>query len=231
MSQASPPRGLHALIARKRRIAMDPREPRRARARAKRSLTRARARLQALTAPRVSSAALRHVCPWLTRRQAAQLGRALGPAFQQYEITTPERAAAAVAQMAHESAGFRTAAEYASGAAYEGRRDLGNTHPGDGKRYKGRGYIQITGRTNYTAISRALGHDFVRRPEHLARPRWAAQASCWWWHAHGCNTLADQHAFLLLTRRINGGYNGLADRQALHLRAQRVARDLVPRRG
>jgi putative chitinase len=124
---------------------------------------------------------------------------------------------------------MRTTTEYASGAAYEGRHDLGNVHPGDGVRFKGRGFIQITGRANYAALSHAFGHDFVARPTDLAKPRWAAMASCWWWKAHGCNELADSMDFVALTIRINGRTNGLADRQAIHARARAVAGQLVPR--
>jgi predicted chitinase len=172
---------------------------------------------------------LRIVAPWLSPADAQTLAAALGPAFQRYDITTPKRAAAAVAQMCHESAGFRTTTEYASGSAYEGRRDLGNTHAGDGVRFKGRGYIQITGRNNYAAVSKAFGVDFVANPQQLASPKWAAMASCWWWQAHGCNQLADSGDFVALTRRINGGTNGLADRQQYWSRARKVARFLVPR--
>jgi putative chitinase len=173
---------------------------------------------------------LRFVCPWLSKQRASELAPALGQAFYRHHITTPRRAAMAVAQMAHESAGFRTATEYASGAEYEGRRDLGNIHPGDGKRFKGRGFIQITGRTNYSAVSIALGHDFLIYPEKLAHDHWAAMASCWWWEAHGCNQLADRGDFTGLTRRINGGLNGLASRRAYYLRARAVGRFLTPRK-
>lgn len=173
---------------------------------------------------------VRYVAPNLSKAQAKVVADALGPAFHQFGITTRARAEAAVAQMAHESAGFRTATEYASGAEYEGRRDLGNTHTGDGRRFKGRGYIQITGRNNYRDVSRAIHHDFITHPSHLAWPKYAAKASCWWWAAHGCNQLADRRDFVGLTRRINGGYNGLADRQAYYRRARRVGRFLVPKR-
>ena len=180
--------------------------------------------------PRVRGRAIRQVCPSLTPRDARRIGRSLGPAFMRHGITSPPRAAAAVAQFAHESAGYRTTTEFASGAAYEGRRDLGNVHPGDGVRFKGRGYIQITGRANYTAVSKAFKHDFTARPTDLAEPRWAAMASAWWWTNHGCNEIADSGDFVALTRRINGGTTGLADRQALHARARAVAAQLVPRR-
>jgi putative chitinase len=173
---------------------------------------------------------IRFVCPHLTPSQARRIADALGPAFYEFQITNRRRAAAAVAQFAHESAGFRTTTEYASGAAYEWRADLGNTRPGDGKRFRGRGFIQITGRANYREVSRALRHDFIARPHDLALPKWAAKASCWWWRAHGCNQLADRRDFTALTRRINGGTNGLADRQRLHRRARIVSQFLVPRR-
>lgn len=173
---------------------------------------------------------VRYVCPHLTPTQARRVADALGPAFAHHGITSRRRAAAAVAQFAHESHGFRTTTEYASGHAYEWRRDLGNIRAGDGRRYKGRGFIQITGRANYRAVSHALGHDFLQHPEDLANPRWAAQASCWWWLNHGCNQLADQGDFAALTRRINGGLNGLADRRRYHQRARRVARFLIPKR-
>lgn len=172
---------------------------------------------------------LRYVCPNLTKGEAEDLARALGNAFQRYGITNRRRAAAAVAQMAHECDRFRTSEEYATGASYEGRRDLGNVLPGDGTRYKGRGFIQITCRANYRAVSRALGVNFERYPRRLGWFKYAALASCWWWRSHGCNQLADSGDFVALTRRINGGTNGLADRQALHRRARRVSRWLVPR--
>lgn len=172
--------------------------------------------------------ALRVVAPWLTTSQAKTLAAALSPAFRKYGITTPKRAAAAVAQFCHESAGFRTTTEFASGAEYEGRKDLGNTHPGDGVRFRGRGYIQITGRSNYTAVTQAFGHNFLTDPAALATPKYAAMASCWWWDAHGCNQIADSGDFVALTRRINGGTNGLDARQLYHARAQKVASRLVP---
>jgi putative chitinase len=211
------------------------------RSRAYRMLVQAKRRL-ALRAAQVAEAvrgvrrdqaldwrALQRVCP-MSAAEARDLACALGPAFARFGITTPGRAAMAVAQFAHESAGFTTTTEFASGAGYEGRRDLGNVIPGDGRRFKGRGYIQITGRANYKAVSQAFGVDFLARPELLAAPRYAALASCWWWDSHGCNELADTGDVRAVTRRINGGENGLAERRAYFARASAVAGSLVPGR-
>lgn len=173
---------------------------------------------------------IRHVCPNLTPAQARAIADALGPAFHEFGITTRRRARMAVAQFAHESDHFRTTTEYASGSEYEGREDLGNTQHGDGRRYKGRGYIQVTGRSNYAALSKALGHDFVDRPEDLAKPAWAAKASCWWWTAHGLNQIADTGDVVAATRRINGGTNGLASREDFYRRTRGLGPYLVPKR-
>ena len=84
-----------------------------------------------------------------------------------YSINTPIRFAAFIAQLAHESGSFFYTEELASGAAYEGRKNLGNTVKGDGVTYKGRGFIQITGRANYTSLSKEFGVDFVKNPKLL----------------------------------------------------------------
>jgi putative chitinase len=173
---------------------------------------------------------LRRVVPSLSVAQAKTLARDLGQAMVDFDITTSKRAAAFIAQVAHESGGFIHREEIATGAAYEGRRDLGNVLAGDGRRFKGRTFIQITGRTNYAAVSRALHVDFVAHPERLAQQAYAAKGAAWWWKTHGCNELADRGDFVALTRRINGGTNGLADRQRYWRRARLVGRFLVPKR-
>jgi putative chitinase len=173
---------------------------------------------------------LRRVVPTLTAAQAKSLARDLGQAMHDFDINSPRRAAAFIAQVAHESAGFHYREEIATGKAYEGRRDLGNTHPGDGVRFKGRTFIQITGRNNSAAISRALGVDFLTHPAKLAEQRYAAKGAAWWWKTHGCNELADRGDFVALTRRINGGTNGLVDRQRYWRRAKPVGRFLTPKR-
>jgi predicted chitinase len=177
----------------------------------------------------ISPEALRHVCPNLTTRESITIARGLGEAFARYGITTSARAAMAVAQWAHESANFSTREEFASGAKYEGRLDLGNTQPGDGRRFKGRGRIQITGRANYAAMARALELDCVRNPRILATSPHSEIASGQWWNDHDCNAFCDRGDFIGLTKRINGGLNGLTERKRLFARAQQVARDLVPR--
>ena len=111
---------------------------------------------------------------------------------------------------------------------YEGRRDLGNVEPGDGKRFLGRGLIQVTGRDNYKAATRALravesrAPDFEQDPVALEQPPWAALSAAWFWHSRGLNALADRGDFLGITKKINGGTNGLDDRLALWAAAKKV---------
>lgn len=146
----------------------------------------------------------------------------LNQAMQEFEINTEARVEAFLSQIAHESGRFRYVEELASGAAYEGRKDLGNTQQGDGRRFKGRGLIQITGRANYVACMMALDIDCVNRPDLLEEPREACRSSAWFWHSRGLNALADRidgiddiKDFDAITRRINGGQNGRADRLAV----------------
>lgn len=137
---------------------------------------------------------------------------------------TPQRLAAFLAQISHESGALRYVRELADGSAYEGRKDLGNTQPGDGTRYRGRGLIQTTGRFNYRATATALqafdAPDFEDFPEALEEPRWAAWSAAWYWHSRSLNDLADAGDFEAITRRINGGLNGQADRLARWERAK-----------
>ena len=133
--------------------------------------------------------------------------------MHEYDICGKMREAAFLATVVHESGSFRYLREIASGSAYEGRKDLGNTQPGDGVKYKGRGLIQITGRANYTEVSKALGVDFITNPKLLEQPNHAVRASCWWWRKRGLNTVADRGDIRAVTRIVNGGYNGMADRE------------------
>lgn len=130
-----------------------------------------------------------------------------------YKINTSARENAFLAQVAHESGEFRYLREIASGAAYEGREDLGNTEAGDGIRFKGRGLIQITGRSNYQLICEDLGVDFISSPELLELPKYAVESAGWFWDKKRLNRLADIGDFVLITKRINGGTNGLLNRE------------------
>ena len=147
---------------------------------------------------------------------------ALNTAMAEFGINTPVRAASFLAQLAHESGQLVYVRELASGAAYEGRRDLGNTQPGDGVRFRGRGLIQVTGRTNYAACGKALGLDLLAQPALLEQAVNACRSAGWFWQSHGLNGLADAGDQVAVTRRINGGVNGLAERLAFFKVAQRV---------
>ncbi|WP_449103817.1 glycoside hydrolase family 19 protein [Pseudomonas veronii] len=159
-------------------------------------------------------------------RQAGVFVPALNTAMNRYGIVGTARAAAFIAQVGHESGQLRYVREIwgptAQQAGYEGRADLGNSVKGDGSKYRGRGLIQITGRANYAACGEALGLDLINQPELLEQPQHAAMSAAWFWSMKGLNTLADKGDFVKITRRINGGTNGMADRQALYDKALKV---------
>ena len=128
-------------------------------------------------------------------------------------IVDPTERAMFLAQMAHESGNFRYDEEIASGQAYEGRADLGNTQPGDGVRYKGRGYIQLTGRANYRDYGNRLGVDLENNPDLAKDPNIAADIAIAYWQQRVDRNAARAGDVRTVTRNINGGLNGLADRQ------------------
>ena len=140
-------------------------------------------------------------------------------------INTYLRVCHFIAQCAHESDQFKTLEEYASGAAYEGRKDLGNTRTGDGKRFKGRGIIQLTGRANYAEASNDLGVDLVNNPELAEDPEISVRTAIWFWEKRKLNQFADKDDVTTITRRINGGLNGFEDRKDKLARAKRVLKD------
>ena len=136
-------------------------------------------------------------------------------------IDTPLRAAHYLAQVFHESGCLRYNEEIASGDAYEGRKDLGNTQKGDGRRFKGRGYIQLTGRTNYVNFkaSDCCTEDVVAHPELVAKFPLNQIASMWFWQTNGLSAIADQDngqntadVCKRITKRVNGGLNGYSER-------------------
>ncbi|MEP6676379.1 MAG: glycoside hydrolase family 19 protein [Ferruginibacter sp.] len=152
-----------------------------------------------------------------------------------FNINTPIRQLCFLAQAGHESGSLFFTEELASGQAYEGRKNLGNTQTGDGVRFKGRGLIQITGRSNYLAVGNALGVDFIKTPTLLGgknvnvcsndQLKNAAMSAGWFWNSRNLNAIADTiniakpidsganlDNFIALTKKINGGTNGLNDR-------------------
>ncbi|AZG13864.1 glycoside hydrolase family 19 protein [Cupriavidus pauculus] len=162
----------------------------------------------------------------LTQAMADRWHSHVTAAWAEYGIDSPARQAAWLAQIGHESGGFIYTRELwgptPAQLRYEGRADLGNTQPGDGKRFMGRGLIQITGRANYRSCGAALGVDLEANPTLLQGDALAARSAGWYWRSWGLNALADAGDFAALTRRINGGLNGLDDRKERWNRARRA---------
>jgi len=163
----------------------------------------------------------------ITREMADRWDDFLNEAMALYGINTKPRIAAFLAQVGHESARLKYTSELwgptATQRRYEGRKDLGNIYKGDGSRFRGHGLIQTTGRYNHRRVTQRLRArfptlgvpDFEAEPKLLTLPRWAALSAADYWDMIGGNQMADAGQFKLLTKRINGGYNGLADREKL----------------
>ena len=166
------------------------------------------------------------------RSQAGVFVYALNSAMANHRIDTPKRVAAFLAQVGHESGQLQYVRELGNNQ-YLSKYDtgtlalrLGNTPEadGDGQKYRGRGLIQITGRSNYRQCSLGLFGDerLLSLPELLEQPQWAAESAAWFWEKNGLNELADRDQFNTITRRINGGLNGLQDRLEIWARARAV---------
>lgn len=157
----------------------------------------------------------------------------IGPALSEGHIDTPRRIAAWMAQAGHESGEYRWMSEIwgptDAQLGYEGRADLGNVHPGDGYKFRGRCPFQITGYDAYLRCGTALGLDLIRDPDQLMDPKHATRGAVWFWNdkVGGLSPIADRDWFRLLTRLINGGYNGLEDR-VVHWRRNREILGLPP---
>ena len=179
------------------------------------------------------------IMPALPRDRALEFIDPLNSAMEKFKIDTPVRVAAFIAQVAHESGCLRYVREIASGAAYDGRADLGNTKAEaiaaaaakgttPGPFYKGRGLIQVTGYDNFAACSQVLFNDrdvLTSHPELLESKQFACLSAAWFWWSRGLNNYADAGLFEKITRRINGGLNGLADREGYWKRAKRALYD------
>ena len=177
----------------------------------------------------ITAAVLRAIAPRFSgapAKRQSQIIEAIAGDFtsilNEYEINTPLRVAHFLAQIIHESAGLQTTQEFASGAAYEGRRDLGNTVAGDGKRYKGRGVLQLTGRANYRRYGQILGLDLEGQPQLAAEPLISLRIACVYWRDRNINPLCDADDLKGVTRKVNGGTNGLTDRGRYLAKAKAV---------
>lgn len=174
----------------------------------------------------IAEAHLRAMFPSAGHRLDAHLPY-IGVALDVAGITTPLRISAFLAQLAVESGEYRYMQELADGSAYEGRADLGNTEPGDGVKYKGRGAIQVTGRNNYAACGIALGLPLLTKPELLAEPQYGTLSATWFWNSRHLSLLADKAWFKAITRAVNGGLNGWDERLKYYQR-NRALLGLLP---
>ena len=154
---------------------------------------------------------LSRIAIYITNENLVKYLPLINDALDKYGIDTPMRVCHFLAQVVHESGSFNFTTELDSGEAYEGRADLGNTNPGDGPLFKGRGFIQLTGRANYLAYSKVTGEDLIKNPA-LVAIKYPADVAGWFWSQHNLNALADQDGLTAITKMINGGTNGLADR-------------------
>jgi putative chitinase len=178
----------------------------------------------------VSDNHMAEIMPNLPSAKRALYMPFLLPALEEFEINTPLRLAAFLAQVAHESAEFRFMEEIwgpsAAQRSYEPvtrkSQILGNTNPGDGKRFKGRGPVQITGRANYKKYGDLLHVDLISDPSRAALPEVGFRTAGLYWKRNGLNELADKEWFKTITKRINGGLRGLEDRTRYYIRAKRV---------
>lgn len=160
-------------------------------------------------------------CTGCTRfDRASEFTPLLDAAMDEFEINTPARQAAFLAQVGHESGGLHWTVELWGPSdaqrRYEMRYDLGNIAPGDGFKYRGRGLIQLTGRGNYDKAGKALGVELIANPELLGEPELATRSAAWFWKEHGLSELADAGEFETITKRINGGLTGYPQRLGLY---------------
>jgi len=149
----------------------------------------------------------------------------LNYALFRFEINTPARIQHFISQAAHESGLGLWVVELASGVAYEGRTDIGNTQPGDGPRFRGAGFIQLTGRYNYQRFADFMDNQDIMQGYTYVSENYPWLSSGFWWHNNNMNARVDSGATVeQVTRVVNGGTNGLADRQEMFRRAANIWR-------
>lgn len=166
---------------------------------------------------------LRSLCPKAPAATLSALSAA-SDVLDDYDINTPLRKCHFWAQAAHESGGLKFMHEIwgptDAQKRYEGRKDLGNTQAGDGRKFCGRGLFQLTGRANYASMSKKLGIDLVKEPEQAADPSVALRIACEYWSSRKLNGLADADDIVGITKKINGGTNGLQSRKTYLAKAK-----------
>jgi len=172
---------------------------------------------------------------YVTKRQLAEIWQCsptliadseiveLNKCLETFQITTPSRIRHFLSQTAHESGGGRWKKELSDGWYLEGRTDIGNVYHGDGPKYKGAGYIQLTGRHNYQKFSDYIGDPKVMDGVDYVAETYPYTSAGYWWWSNGMNELCDKNPTVRqVTRRVNGGYNGLTDREHYYAICQRV---------
>lgn len=165
---------------------------------------------------------IRSLCPGAKQNIIDGVAEYFNQYSKEYGVNTPLRIVHFLAQAAHETDKFKTLQEYASGSAYEGRRDLGNVKKGDGRRYKGRGIFQLTGRANYRTIGKVLDLDLESNPDSALNPKYSVLIALEYWKSRRINSNADIDDVVGVTKKINGGRNGLQDRINLLKRAKEL---------
>jgi len=147
------------------------------------------------------------------------ISQALNETFKKYSIDSVLRISHFLAQVLHESSAFHYSVEIWGNTPaqqkYDTRVDLGNTPEldGDGYKYRGRGWIQLTGKSNYSQVSKEFGVNFIDNPDLLSQPPYVSLAAGWFWQKRNLNFYADKDDILTITKKINGGFNGLDDRK------------------
>lgn len=156
---------------------------------------------------------LKNLCPYGKSGLIDEVVDNFNKLAPNFSVTSDLRVCHFFAQAAVETDWFKTLQEYASGAEYEGRSDLGNVNPGDGVRYKGRGIFQTTGRYNYSDTGKKMGIDLLSDPQKLLEPKNAVLSALIYWRDHKIESMADADDVYAVTRAINGGYNGINERR------------------
>lgn len=168
---------------------------------------------------------LLHLAPTANAMLIAGIADRFDELAEDHAVTTRLRICHFLAQAAHETDGFRTLEEYGGPAyfiRYEGRRDLGNAQAGDGIRYHGRGIFQLTGRANYRRFGQLLGLDLEAEPERAKEPAISLRVAFAYWTERAINAAADADDSERVTKLINGGRNGLAERTRYLARAKGI---------